>query len=250
MSAPKHRRQRLDTVEVAFPPRPVRLDLIFCEHDAPRSLPQVFGRLAIQSDVIALEAVGWSDKGAKLRQSVAEGDADALKKLSSLLPLTPQGGFWRRLNKGLLNAKAKIHYPDAPENHPIANAYIAAVQEEARTVADYNNNRGMGYDVSPKMLLPMLKKTFATIEARDQYILEHLFPKDITLSESGIHFLGLFGLVHRRLATFIEHQAEIQGRSDIMIQSYESGLIDPTPYERYLEGIDPTVVDVETYYPS
>lgn len=233
----------LSPAEVHFPTESIEIDLIFCEHNSPKSLPQEFGRLTMQADVIALEAVGWSSDGAKLRQDVAEGDQQALERLSTQLPLSPQGGFWRALHKGIFGTNAKVHHPEAPQNHPVANAYLLAMHEEAKAVSVYSS-----LAVPPRFMLPALRKTFAAISARDKYVLQHFFPEEVPRLDGSIHYVGIFGLLHRGLAAAISQQAEEQGRHDVIVRSYEKGSVDPTPYERYLQGINPTAMDVEAYY--
>lgn len=234
----------LEDVDISFPDAPMDINLIFCEHNKPKNLPNLFGELAMRAEVIALETVAWSAEGASLRQSIADGDQDTLRHMSTRLPLSPQGGFWRAVHRGLFNSGARIHYPDVPQNHEAAHAYVAAVESESIAVAGY---RYRGADV-PSILIPNLERTFAAIAARDVHILENLFPADISEESGTIRYVGLFGLIHRKLADAILAKVEEQDREDIDINSYESGEIDPTPYERYLEGINPTAVDVAKYY--
>jgi hypothetical protein len=234
----------LEEIEINLPDTPIDINLIFCEHDRAKSLPNRFGELAMNSDVIALETVGWSADGARLRQSIADGDQSALRQMSSLLPRSPQGGFWRSVHRGIFNSGARIHYPDVPQNHAAAGAYIAAVESESVAVAGYSYRHAD----DPKILIPHLERTFAAIAARDVHILENLFPADISEESGKIRYLGMFGLLHRKLADTILAKVEEQDRDDIDINSYESGETDPTAYERYLDGFTPTAEDVVKYY--
>src|SRR6185312_12077693 len=115
-------------------------------------------------------------EGAKLRQAVADGDREALRELSSLLPVSPYGGFWRKVHRSIFDTKAQLHYPEAPQNHSIANDYITAVDREVMAISVRNISSA---PVPPANLISMLTETLSAIAARDVYTLSHLFPDEL-----------------------------------------------------------------------
>jgi hypothetical protein len=248
MSEQSSNSNQLDQTEVVFPRGAVHIDFLFIEHNSPRNLPEEFGGLVAEADIVSIEAVNWSRRGAYLRQAIADGDPEALAEMSRLLPLNTQGGLWRRIHKGLFDSQVKVHSPEAPEHHPVANAYLTALQEETRFLKLHTTDLAANEPTTLRNLAKMLDSMMATIAERDKYTLQHFFPAETLQSDSDVRLLAIFGLAHRVLAPAIVRQAEGQGRSDISMSITEKGTTNVSSYTKFLRGEKLTPQDAAEYY--
>lgn len=239
----------LNDIKVVFPSQPTHIDFVFCEHDSAKSYPVEFSEIVARSNFVGLETVNNAGETTELRQAVANGDTEALKKLSRLMDLSPVSGFLRKVNKCLLGTNVVLHYPEAPQHHPAAKAYIEAFEEEQQIVPLWNAQINAGDEsFSPSHMVPTLEKLMKAQMMRDRYTLGHFFPVEALSSDTPISYGVLFGLAHKGLASVIARQARLQGRQDITIATFESGTVDVSVCEKYLSGYKLTVEDAATYF--
>lgn len=249
MAVPYEGLKLLNDIKVDFPSQPTHIDFVFCEHDSAMSYPQKFSEIVSRSNFVALETVNNAGDTTELRQAVANGDTEALKQLSRLMDLSPVSGFLRKVNKSLLGTNVVIHYPEAPQNHPAAKAYMEAIEEEQLNVPLWNAQINAGNEgFTPSQMVPTLEKLMKAQMMRDRYTLEHFFPGEALSSDTPISYGVLFGLAHKGLASVIARQARLQGRQDITIATFESGTVDVSVCEKFLSGYKLTAEDAARYF--